>query len=135
VQLNITNLAGVPSVVYGILGLTAFVQMFGLFGGANHPQLEFGVSHYLQYATENPLRFVRVPVGRRDAPSAAAIDGMTAYSGSGRRIALRVIEDDAPAPSDPKVAAQTPALLGIPSAFRAGITCACRWGPGCSPAA
>ncbi len=35
VQLNIANLAGVPSVVYGIIGLTAFARMFGLFGPAN----------------------------------------------------------------------------------------------------
>ena len=32
VQVNLANLAGVPSVVYGILGLTAFVRMFGIFG-------------------------------------------------------------------------------------------------------
>ena len=32
IQLNINNLAGVPSVVYGMLGLTAFVYMFGVFG-------------------------------------------------------------------------------------------------------
>ena len=32
VQVNLANLAGVPSVVYGILGLTAFVRMFGLVG-------------------------------------------------------------------------------------------------------
>lgn len=30
IQLNIANLAGVPSVVYGILGFTLFVRMFGL---------------------------------------------------------------------------------------------------------
>ncbi len=30
IQLNIANLAGVPSIVYGIIGLTAFVQFFGL---------------------------------------------------------------------------------------------------------
>lgn len=35
IQLNITNLAGVPSIVYGIIGLTVFVRMFGLFGSAN----------------------------------------------------------------------------------------------------
>ena len=29
VKLNISNLAGVPSIVYGILGLTAFVRLFG----------------------------------------------------------------------------------------------------------
>jgi phosphate transport system permease protein len=30
IQLNISNLAGVPSIVYGILGFTAFVRMFGV---------------------------------------------------------------------------------------------------------
>jgi len=35
IQMNISNLAGVPSVVYGIIGLTAFARMFGLFGPAN----------------------------------------------------------------------------------------------------
>lgn len=35
IQLNISNLAGVPSVVYGIIGLTVFARMFGLFGPAN----------------------------------------------------------------------------------------------------
>lgn len=35
IQLNITNLAGVPSIVYGILGLTAFVRMWGVFGSPN----------------------------------------------------------------------------------------------------
>jgi phosphate transport system permease protein len=32
IQVNLSNLAGVPSIVYGILGLTAFARMFGLFG-------------------------------------------------------------------------------------------------------
>lgn len=32
IQLNILNLAGVPSIVYGILGVTVFGRMFGLFG-------------------------------------------------------------------------------------------------------
>lgn len=31
VRLNIANLAGVPSIVFGILGLTVFARMFGLF--------------------------------------------------------------------------------------------------------
>lgn len=30
IQLNISNLAGVPSIVFGVLGFTAFVRMFGL---------------------------------------------------------------------------------------------------------
>ncbi|MDA1015499.1 MAG: phosphate ABC transporter permease PstA [Planctomycetota bacterium] len=32
IQINLSNLAGVPSIVYGILGLTTFVRMFGAFG-------------------------------------------------------------------------------------------------------
>lgn len=35
IQINIGNLAGVPSVVYGVIGLTVFARMFGLFGGSN----------------------------------------------------------------------------------------------------
>lgn len=31
IRVNISNLAGVPSIVYGILGLAAFVRMFGIF--------------------------------------------------------------------------------------------------------
>ena len=31
IQLNIANLAGVPSIVYGIVGYTAFARMFGVF--------------------------------------------------------------------------------------------------------
>ncbi len=31
IRINIANLAGVPSIVYGILGLTVFVRMFGIF--------------------------------------------------------------------------------------------------------
>lgn len=30
IQINLSNLAGVPSIVYGILGLTAFVRLFGM---------------------------------------------------------------------------------------------------------
>lgn len=32
IQLNVRNLAGVPSIVYGIIGLTVFANMFGVFG-------------------------------------------------------------------------------------------------------
>ncbi len=33
IRVNLANLAGVPSIVYGILGLTVFVRMLGLFQG------------------------------------------------------------------------------------------------------
>jgi phosphate transport system permease protein len=42
IRLNISNLAGVPSIVYGILGLTAFVQMWFLLGNPNDPLIAIG---------------------------------------------------------------------------------------------
>lgn len=35
IQVNLSNLAGVPSIVYGILGLTVFARTFGIFGRYN----------------------------------------------------------------------------------------------------
>lgn len=51
IEVNIRNLAGVPSIVYGILGLTVFVQMFGLLGNPLTPTLTIGEPeswYYLQ---------------------------------------------------------------------------------------
>lgn len=51
IQLNISNLAGVPSIVYGIIGLTAFVQMFGVLGSGLEPSFAIGTPadwYYLQ---------------------------------------------------------------------------------------
>lgn len=42
VQTNILNLAGVPSIVYGILGLTAFARMFGVFGTGSNASIRLG---------------------------------------------------------------------------------------------
>ncbi|MCE9620137.1 MAG: phosphate ABC transporter permease PstA [Planctomycetes bacterium] len=42
IDFNIRNLAGVPSIVYGILGLTAFTRMFGLFGSDRNAAWSFG---------------------------------------------------------------------------------------------
>ncbi|MFV0446783.1 MAG: phosphate ABC transporter permease PstA [Planctomycetaceae bacterium] len=35
IRVNLSNLAGVPSIVYGILGLTAIVRMFGVFSNTD----------------------------------------------------------------------------------------------------
>jgi phosphate transport system permease protein len=55
-NLNISNLAGVPSIVYGIIGLTAFVQMFGLVGNLNEPALTIG--------TPEDWYYFQLPFGR-----------------------------------------------------------------------
>lgn len=42
VQTNIANLAAVPSIVYGLIGLTAFARMWNLFGNARDAVFEIG---------------------------------------------------------------------------------------------
>jgi phosphate transport system permease protein len=106
IQLNISNLAGVPSVVYGILGLTAFVSMFGLFGTEAAPKWEFGVRHYEQFLTEGD-RVLLVPVPSLDAPPIAVRPGMTAYTPQGQAIELNVIGARQRLPEDEQILART----------------------------
>ncbi len=56
IKLNITNLAGVPSIVYGILGLTAFSQMWLLLGNPNAPTWTLG--------TREDWYYLQLPFGR-----------------------------------------------------------------------
>ena len=105
IQLNIANLAGVPSVVYGIIGLTAFVGMFGLFGQSRHPAMEFGVRYYDQYITEGDQI---VLVSRSDAEKAAPlVPGMAAYTSESEPIELNVIGPDDALPKDDEELART----------------------------
>lgn len=43
IRLNISNLAGVPSIVFGILGLTVFARMFGLFAEGHLRGIPLGI--------------------------------------------------------------------------------------------
>lgn len=105
IQLNITNLAGVPSVVYGILGLTAFVAMFGLFdvpGTSDGPAFELGVQYYDQFFSEGE-RAILVPVADGDAPLSQVREGMVAYDFDLQPVEVNVIEVGDPYPEDPAV--------------------------------
>jgi phosphate transport system permease protein len=94
VELNIRNLAGVPSIVYGLLGLTIFVNAFGLFGSAMSPAWRIGVSHYDEfYLVDESLALVKV--AGPDAPTTELVDGLRArFEGTGKTVALRVMEQD-----------------------------------------
>ncbi len=97
IQLNISNLAGVPSVVYGIIGLTAFGGMFGLMGGANRPVVQIGAKYYDQFISEGK-RILLVPAKNANSPPAPLASGLTAFTLAGERVAVNVIRPGASLP-------------------------------------
>ncbi len=106
IQTNISNLSGVPSVVYGIVGLTAFVSMFQLFGNELNPALEVGVSYADQFFNEAD-QVLLVPVEGPAGPETIPVDGMRVQTAAGETVELNVIDDDAEWPSDEQLAART----------------------------
>ncbi len=120
IQLNISNLAGVPSVVYGILGLTAFVSMFGLFSGesgSSARSFEIGATYYDQFTNlaSDPFmsmgiedareRYFLVPVGHRDDPPTVPTTGMTAFENTEDGLVpvnVTVVDPFGDVPTDPE---------------------------------
>ena len=102
IQLNIANLAGVPSIVYGILGLTAFVYMFGDVSSnpsiSSEPAYSFGAKHYYQYLTEGMIPIL-IPVSDPANPP-ELVDGMNAQTTTGDAINLKIIGPDDEYPED-----------------------------------
>lgn len=90
VQLNITNLAGVPSIVYGILGLTVFVQMFNIVGTTLAPGFEFGAIRFDRFYTEGG-QVVQVPVADRTAPPTDPTKVATFTDMAGNPVQLELI--------------------------------------------
>ncbi len=67
IQINISNLAGVPSIIYGLLGLTIFVRLFGLQRSvlAGSMTMALLILPIIVVATQEALR--AVPSSLRDA--------------------------------------------------------------------
>jgi phosphate transport system permease protein len=123
INLNISNLAGVPSVVYGILGLTAFVSMFSLFVRGDEPgaaAYEFGAAYYDQFTNlaSDPFlsmgmedveeRYYLIPVANRTDPPTVPTPGMKAFASTKEGLVpvevVVVGPQDVP-PTDPEVLA------------------------------
>ncbi len=121
IQLNISNLAGVPSVVYGILGLTAFVSMFSLFGVSDEPgaaAYEVGATYYDQFANlaSDPFlsmgvegveeRYFLIPVADRSDPPTVPKSGMVAFENTADGLIpseVTVVGPMDDVPTDPEV--------------------------------
>lgn len=79
VQLNITNLAGVPSIVYGILGLTVFAGFIAFNDRIGDPLWTMGQSWYLTYETVgNEYAYVAVD-SREEAEAGRPVEATMAF--------------------------------------------------------
>ncbi|MEM9410852.1 MAG: PstA family ABC transporter permease [Planctomycetota bacterium] len=105
IQLNISNLAGVPSIVYGILGLTAFATMFGFFGNNNEPAFQIGAAHYFQYLTEGGEHIV-IPVSSPAEPPILE-DGIVAEGHNGESVEIKILGPDDAYPEDQETLARS----------------------------
>lgn len=105
VQLNIANLAGVPSVVYGLLGLTLFVYMFQLFGKLeqNHVSgIDFwGVQRFYQFLSIDDMSVIMVPLGDSREPTLKIVAPLPALDGNLNPIQLEIWDSAKPMPTDP----------------------------------
>ena len=106
VQLNISNLAGVPSVVYGIIGLTTFAGMFGLAGNHNDPLFEIGAQYYDQFLSEGD-RIVLLRVEDSGSPPTPLTNGMIGLSSARQPVKLNVIGRRERLPTDAALLAYT----------------------------
>lgn len=109
VGLNITNLAGVPSIVYGILGLTAFVYMFGLappIEANRPPAIEFGAQYYYQAKTLGG-RWVNFPATDRFQTIYKIEKPVAVTMPTGEVVALNVLPKSAESPDDPELRERT----------------------------
>lgn len=105
VQLNISNLAGVPSIVYGILGLTTFVYLFNLIPSiqVNKPiPWEIGGTHYYQTKTLGRT-FVKFPAGNRKENSIKLTQNEMCVDGEGNTFELKLVDKRSDAPKDPEL--------------------------------
>lgn len=82
IDTNIRNLAGVPSIVYGILGASAFAMMFGLFGPMNGDGMSIGQEWFDQYQAEDKQLYYAPRDGslKKDPGLLPAAAGITLYT-------------------------------------------------------
>lgn len=112
IQLNIANLAGVPSIVYGLLGLTVFVYMFNLFGQIQVNEssgLEIaGVTHYYQVLSLEPGQTVLVPKQNMAEKTIRIEEPMNGFDPAGNPIQIEVWDrKTSPKPTDKNVLRRT----------------------------
>ncbi|MEM7681614.1 MAG: ABC transporter permease subunit [Planctomycetota bacterium] len=122
VQANITNLAGVPSIVYGILGYTALATMFNAVGSPDTPGFSFGARYVAEYRDlSNQSVFVGLDNAQAALPPASAGLAYFADADLSERLATQVVTAEE---IDPMRAELTGALDGVERRFRTALRAA-----------
>ena len=107
IQLNISNLAGVPSIVYGLLGLTVFVYMFNIFGQIRVNESDglelIGYERFYQVLTLEPGHVVFVPQGEDQERQKTFNEPFTAQDSEGRPLEISLWTPGTPKPTDPEI--------------------------------
>ena len=111
VQLNIANLAGVPSIVYGLLGLTVFVYMFNVFGQIKVNESNgweiMGAQHQYQVLTLEPGHVVFMEQADPEQKTITIEEPFTALDRDNNPIEIAIWTPGTPKPKDPAVRRRT----------------------------
>lgn len=111
VQLNIANLAGVPSIVYGLLGLTVFVYMFNVFGQIKVNESNgweiMGARHMYQILTLEPGHVVFLQQQDTEQKSVTIEEPFTAMDDDGNPIEIAIWQPGTPKPKEPVIRRRT----------------------------
>ncbi|TWU05058.1 PstA family ABC transporter permease [Stieleria varia] len=111
VQLNISNLAGVPSIVYGLLGLTVFVYMFNVFGQIKVNESNgweiVGAEHYYQVLSLERGQVVMIPQADPEQRQLTVTEPTVGVDADGNEVSIAIWEPGTPKPTDPEVRKRT----------------------------
>jgi phosphate transport system permease protein len=111
IQLNIANLAGVPSIVYGLMGLTSFVYMFNVFGQIQVNQstawVIAGEDRYYQLMSLVPGQTLLVPQVDSTRPTLKVSGPLSGFDSNGNPVAIEVWTPGTPKPTDKSVLRRT----------------------------
>lgn len=124
INLNISNLAGVPSIVYGLLGLSLFVFMFNVFGQIQVNESSgteiMGVERFYQVLTlAGGGHTILVPQADLDQPTLKVTEPISAVDREGNSIEIAVWNPKGgePKPKDPAVRKRTVKLNQVGGAY------------------
>ncbi len=121
IQLNIANLAGVPSIVYGLLGLSAFVYMFNVFGqiqvNESTAWVIAGEQRFYQVRSLETGQIVLIPQSDPTQSKITITGPIRGVDAAGNPVDIEVWEPGTPRPTDSEIKRRTVRLGATGGAY------------------